>query len=73
MLLIVRAKLLNFLPAAGKRLSKCCACSEGGKMETSEPWKVPAEARAPVARHKTTRRVEREKKQHSILKYIPIY
>lgn len=40
-------------------------------METSEPWKVPAEARAPVARHKTTRRVEGEQKATFNFKIYP--
>lgn len=50
----MRGKLLNFLPAAGKQLLKCCACSEGGRRVTNEPRKGPAEAKALVAMHRTT-------------------
>lgn len=56
MLLILQTKLLNVLPAAGRRLLKCCACSEGARREMNEQRKGPAGARALVATHRTTRR-----------------
>lgn len=63
MLFIRQGKLLNFLPAAGKQLLKCCACSEGGRREMNEQRKGLAGARALVAMHRTTRR----KPKHTIL------
>lgn len=56
MVLIRQSKLLNFLPAAGKQLLKCCACSEGGRREMNEQRKGPVGARALVAMHRTTTR-----------------
>lgn len=56
MVLIMQSKLLNFLPAAGKRLLKCCACSEGGRREMNAQRKGLAGATAPVAMHRTTTR-----------------
>lgn len=60
MLLIVQSKLLNFLPAAGKRLLKCCACSEGGKRGMNGHRRGPAGARALVAMHRTTARKKQD-------------
>lgn len=62
----MQSKLLNVLPATGKQLLKCCACSEGGRRGMSEQRKGPAGARALVAMHRTTRR---GKKLHSILNW----
>lgn len=52
--LIVLSVRLNVLPAAGKQLLKCYACSEGGRRGMSEQRKGPAGARALVAMHRTT-------------------
>lgn len=56
MLPIMQTKQLNVLPVAGKRLLKCCACSEGGRREMNVQRKGPAGARALVAMHRTTLR-----------------
>ena len=42
------------LPAGGKQLSKCCACSEGGRRKRTEQKPGLAEARVLAATHRTT-------------------
>lgn len=60
----------NFLPAAGKQLLKCCACSEGGRRAMNEQRKGPAGARELAAMHRTTIRKKNQflthRKLHSL-------
>lgn len=60
-------KLLNFLPAAGKQLVKCCACFGGGRRGTSEQRRGPAAARELVATRRTT---EKKKGTGSLIRFI---
>lgn len=64
LLLISQSKLLNVLPAAGKQLLKCCACSAGGRREMNELRKGLAGARALVAMHRTTGKTTKQRHSH---------